>query len=236
MKDKSPSTMGIITDYQIHRFWLYPRIDYYCVPNIEMKNELLQMGWKNSNVKVTGVPCPIDLPACDQTLDDQQDFWLVAGGGWGLGNLEETACSLLKKELNCKLLIVTGKNQPLYKRLKALEKKNPKRLAVEGTIPHMYNIMKNALAVLTKPGGLTVTEAMVLKKPLILLNPLPGAEEKNLNYLINKGAAISYKTFIDNPNIILKWQNLFSEKQAQTANRNSSHIIAKWIIDMGRQN
>lgn len=233
MKDKSPSTMGIITDYQIHRFWLYPRIDYYCVPNIEMKNELLQMGWDDINVKVTGIPCPINIPTTDFPKESQKAFWLVAGGGWGLGNLEETTRNLLKKVLNCNFLVVTGKNHLLYKKLKSLEKKNPKRLKVEGTIPHMFNVMKNALVVLTKPGGLTVTEAMILRKPLILLKPLPGAEEKNLNYLIKNGAAISYKTFIKEPDIILKWQKLFSEKQALTANNYSSHIIAWWIINTG---
>lgn len=229
MKKQCPVTMGIITDYQIHRFWLYPGIDLYCVPNNEMKKELLQMGWNKKNVKVTGVPCPVNLLSSNLQNKSQKPFYLVSGGGWGLGNLEETTRNLLKKVLDCNLLVVTGKNHSLYKKLKALEKKNQGRLMVKGTIPHLFSVMKSALVVLTKPGGLTVTEAMILRKPLILLNPLPGAEEKNLDYLINHGAAISYKSFINDPDIIYRWEKLYSEKQELTANNNSSRIIASWI-------
>lgn len=69
--------------------------------------------------------------------------------------------------------------------------------------------MSSASVVLTKPGGLTVTEAMILRKPLILLKPLPGAEERNFNYLINKGAAISFNSFVEQPDIVNKWHRLF---------------------------
>ncbi len=288
-EDTSVVTMGIITDYQIHRFWLYPRIDYYCVPNVEMKEELLQMGWSDGNVRVTGIPCPsstMSEDVCDNNndstagltcpssamykdacennndrvaktplpsspiygqackgnyqnsagkfekgLDIERPFCLVSGGGWGLSNLEETTYSMLKKILNCNLLVVTGKNKSLLKRLKVLEKKNSDRLTVKGTIPNMFNTMKNALVVLTKPGGLTVTEAMILNKPLILLKPLPGAEERNYNYLVKKGAAISFNSFVEHPDIVFKWQELFSEKQSQTANKKSSQAIATWIIE-----
>ena len=286
MHDTSTITMGIITDYQIHRFWLYPRIDYYCVPNMEMKEELLQMGWDDDCVQVTGIPCPRPCPkspraddlvyasnsvgttSClpsneliyrnsvekhgliyessvgkpeliyesnfgkhENQLDMKEPFCLVAGGGWGLSNLEETTYSLLKKVLSCNLFVVTGKNRALFKRLKLLERKNPDRLTVQGTIPNMFSIMSSASVVLTKPGGLTVTEAMILRKPLILLKPLPGAEERNFNYLINKGAAISFNSFVEQPDIVNKWHRLFSEKQSQTANSKSSEVIARWIVE-----
>jgi UDP-N-acetylglucosamine:LPS N-acetylglucosamine transferase len=91
--------------------------------------------------------------------------------------------------------------------------------------------MKNALAVLTKPGGLTVTEAMILRKPLILLKPLPGAEEKNLDYLVRQGAAISYSTFLKQTDIIDRWHQLHSHQQGLTAKSDSSYQIARCIIE-----
>ncbi len=72
---------------------------------------------------------------------------------------------------------------------------------------------------------------MILNKPLILLKPLPGAEERNYNYLVKKGAAISFNSFVEHPDIVFKWQELFSEKQSQTANKKSSQAIATWIIE-----
>jgi processive 1,2-diacylglycerol beta-glucosyltransferase len=232
MKESCPVTMGIITDYQIHRFWLYPYIDLYCVPNKEMKEELMILGWHHDKVRVTGVPCPLDLSSAGEEATTAP-FWLLSGGGWGLGNLEATTRCLLKKHKHCNLLVVTGENRSLYLRLKALEEKNPGRLKVMGTIPHLFNTMKNALAVLTKPGGLTVTEAMILKKPLILLKPLPGAEEKNLKYLVKHNAAIPYHSFMEKPEIINFWQDYHSIHQATTARSDSSCLIAQWILEEG---
>ncbi|MBP7175928.1 MAG: hypothetical protein KBA53_06895 [Thermoclostridium sp.] len=230
LKENCPLTVGVITDYQIHRFWLYPYIDLYCVPNSEMKEELMLLGWTDDTVKVTGVPCPINLPF-DDKITNIKPFWLVSGGGWGLGSLETTTRGLLKRYADCNLLVVTGENRSLYRRLKALEKKNTGRLTVTGTIPQLFSTMKNALAVLTKPGGLTVTEAMILKKPLILLKPLPGAEERNLDYLIRKGAAISYDRFFEEPEVIEHWQEHYTNQQDATAKSDSSTLIARWIME-----
>lgn len=234
LKDDCPLTMGIITDYQIHRFWLYPYIDLYCVPNQEMKEELINLGWTEEAVKVTGVPCPKEL-SFNKTSSAAKPFWLISGGGWGLGCLEATTRNLLKRHHSCNLLVVTGQNRALYRRLKLLEKRNPGRLTVAGTIPQLFNTMKNALAVLTKPGGLTVTEAMILKKPLILLKPLPGAEEKNLNYLIRKGAAVPYSRFVQDPGMIERWQEQYSRCQEEAAKSDSSVQIAKWILEQIRK-
>ncbi len=230
--DKSPLVMGIVTDYQIHRFWLYSQIDLYFVPNEEMRKKLLNLGWCADKVKVTGIPCPIDIKNAINTHEILKPFWLIAGGGWGLGNLENTARSLLKKYKNCNIMVITGENRLLFSRLRVLQKQNPDRLIVKGTIPHLYDEMKNALAVLTKPGGLTVTEAMILKKPLILLKPLPGAEEKNLKYLVDQGAAVSYRSFQRKPEVIGCWQQLYSKQQIRTAQTDSSQRIAGWIMQV----
>ncbi len=227
----SPLIMGIITDYQIHRFWLYPQIDLYFVPCEEMKKSLVNLGWNNDKIKVTGVPCPINIKSVMKNIG-QKPYWLVSGGGWGLGNIEAATHSLLKRQTDYSLFVVTGENHSLYRRLKALEEKNPGRLIVKGTIPYLYNVMNNALAVLTKPGGLTVTEAMALKKPLILLKPLPGVEEKNLDYLVRRGAAIPYHVFLKHPEIIYHWQEYHSRQQMLTAQSDSSHRIARWILEI----
>lgn len=199
-----------------------------------MREELLRLGWDKDNVRVTGIPCPVNLNEETDEDSPEKPFWLVSGGGWGLGKLERTAKSLLKKKWACRLLVVAGENRSLYHRLKNLEKKNPGRIIVTGTIPSLFNPMKNALAVLTKPGGLTVTEAMILKKPLILLDPLPGAEEKNLRYLVRHGAAIPYKAFVRQPDIIERWHELHSKHQISAAKTDSSRRIAQWILETER--
>jgi processive 1,2-diacylglycerol beta-glucosyltransferase len=231
LKLNTPIIMGIITDYKLHSFWIYPQIDLYFVPSDEMKEDLLRLGWSEDRIKVTGVPCPPDIGFDVKVHRQGKPYWLVSGGGWGLGNLESTTLSLLEKQAECMLIVVTGENNELYRRLKIIEAKNPGRLIVAGTIPKLYKTMKNALAVLTKPGGLTVTEAMILRKPLILLKPLPGAEEKNLDYLVRQGAAISYSTFLKQTDIIDRWHQLHSHQQGLTAKSDSSYQIARCIIE-----
>ncbi|NLM28376.1 MAG: hypothetical protein GX211_09440 [Clostridiaceae bacterium] len=231
LKLNAPAIMGIITDYKIHRFWVYPQTDLYFVPSEEMKEDMLRLGWSADRIKVTGVPCPPDIEHDVKVCRKQKPYWLVSGGGWGLGNLESTIISLLKRQTGHTLMVVAGENNVLYQRLKNIEAKYPDRLIVKRTIPKLYNTMKNALAVLTKPGGLTVTEAMILKKPLILLKPLPGAEEKNLDYLVRRGAAISYNTFLKQTDIINHWHELHSHRQGLTARSDSSDRIARCIIE-----
>lgn len=231
LKLNTPVIMGIITDYKIHRYWIYPQIDLYFVPSEEMKKDLLRLGWSIDRIKVTGVPCPPDIDIDMEIHRQEKPYWLVSGGGWGLGNLEATTLNLLKRQTECVIMVVTGENSALYQRLKIIEAKNPGRLIVKGTIPKLYNTMKNALAVLTKPGGLTVTEAMVLKKPLILLKPLPGAEKKNLDFLVKQGAAISYSTFLKQTDIIERWHQFHSQQQGLTARSDSSHQIARCIME-----
>lgn len=229
----SPVTMGIITDYRIHRFWLYRSIDMYFVPNMEMKKELLNLGWKDDKVYVTGIPHPVDIKRAKTVNENKHPFLLIAGGGWGLGNLEETTEKLLDIQNEFRLIIVTGKNVSLYRRLKELEKLYTGKLTVEGTIPNLYTVMKDAAAVITKPGGLTVTEAMILNKPLILLKPLPGAEERNYKFLIESNAAVSFQTFLQNPEIIRCWKEQYSKNQELIAQVNSSRNIAEQILKTG---
>jgi processive 1,2-diacylglycerol beta-glucosyltransferase len=230
--ENSPITMGIITDYRIHRFWLYHPIDMYFVPNEEMKAELLKLGWRNDQVYVTGIPCPIDITIENISNEHQKPFLIISGGGWGLGSLEKTTKKLLQLQHTFSLLVVTGKNVSLNRKLKKLEAKNDERLMVKGTIPRLYDVMKNASAVVTKPGGLTVTEAMILKKPLILLNPLPGAEEHNYKFLVEHNAAISFEDFLKNPDMIMNWKGGYSDCQALATQNNSSFKIAEKILYM----
>lgn len=230
--ENSPVTMGIITDYRIHRFWLYRPIDMYFVPNEEMKTELLNLGWENDKVHITGIPCPVNINSTALTGGSNRPFLVVAGGGWGLGNLEETAARLLNANLDFCLVVVTGRNSLLYRKLKSLEIKNPGRIIVTGTLPDLYALMKNSCGVVTKPGGLTVTEAMILKKPLILLDPLPGAEEHNHKFLIEKKAAVPFRAFIKNPGIIINWDKTFSKRQASLAHYDSSLMIAERILGL----
>ncbi len=193
-----------------------------------MKHELLNLGWGNDKVFVTGIPCPVDM--INDLCEFKTPFLLIAGGGWGLGNLEKTTEQLLNAQLHFNLVVVSGKNSLLYRRLKKLECKNTGKLTVEATLPNLYSLMKNGYGVITKPGGLTVTEAMILKKPLILLKPLPGAEEHNYEFLLEHGAAITFETFLKNPAIIMNWEKSYSEHQALVAQTNSSRMIAECIL------
>ena len=96
--------------------------------------------------------------------------------------------------------------------------------------------MNIADIIITKPGGLTITESLVSKLPIIIINPIPGQEEENAEFLVNHGAACwikkedniarKLKILSRNPNIVKK----MAEKSAELAKPNSTRDICEILM------
>ena len=83
--------------------------------------------------------------------------------------------------------MVTGRNQELRRELAAQDRKHPTQ--VLGFVANMHELMAVAALIITKPGGLTSSEALAMGKPLFILNPIPGQEAANSDFLLEHGAA-----------------------------------------------
>jgi processive 1,2-diacylglycerol beta-glucosyltransferase len=149
-------------------------------------------------ISVTGIPVmpqfgtTLDRATCARELgiDPRKFTVLMMAGGGGVGALDELAERLLREPRELQLVALAGRNEALLKRLQALAKKNPGRLFPQGFTTTVERIMTAADLVITKPGGLSTSECLALRKPMLLVSPIPGQEERNADYLLEAGAAV----------------------------------------------
>ena len=112
---------------------------------------------------------------------------LVLIGGFGMGPVAEILAELDKVTSPMQIVVVAGRNEELRRELAAQDRKHPTQIM--GFVKNMNELMTVADLVITKPGGLTVSEALALGKPLFILNPIPGQEAANSDFLLERGAA-----------------------------------------------
>jgi processive 1,2-diacylglycerol beta-glucosyltransferase len=201
----TPLVVSIVTDFEAHALWMAPGVDLYCVAAEETKARLVARGVAGESVLVTGIPIAAKFSARPDPLaarkalglrDDQQTL-LVLSGGFGMGPVGEILTQLDKVERQFQTVVVTGRNRELRRELAAQDRKHPTH--VLGFASNMHELMGLADLIITKPGGLTSSEALALGKPLFILNPIPGQEAANSDFLLERGAAAKANRVEDLP-------------------------------------
>lgn len=194
--------VGVVTDFVVHPFWIYNNLDLYTVATQEIADHLISKGVAPERVDVTGIPIDPrfgehqDIPLLKRSLQFEEDWpiLLVMGGGIGMGPVSRIMKALKKLTLSMHVVIVAGKNNRLIKRLqddtKKLNNHSPVKVRVLGYINNVYDYMKAADILVTKPGGLTSSEALAVQLPMIIVRPIPGQELRNTRYLLGKRVAI----------------------------------------------
>jgi processive 1,2-diacylglycerol beta-glucosyltransferase len=190
-----PLVVSIVTDFEAHALWMNDCVELYCVAAEETKARLVARGAAAEKVVATGIPISAkfstkpDLLAVRQKLGvrDDQPVLLVLSGGFGMGPVAEILTELDKVSHPFQTIVVTGRNDELRRQLAACDRKHPTH--VLGFASNMHELMGICDLIITKPGGLTSSEAMAMGKPLFILNPIPGQEAANSDFLLERGAA-----------------------------------------------
>jgi len=195
----------IVTDFEAHALWMEPCVDLYCVAAEATKARLVVRGVGEEDVAVTGIPIAmkfsarVDAKAMRAQFGFQSDLptLLVLSGGFGMGPVREILAELDKIDRALQVMVVCGKNEKLRKQVAA----EPRRHAMQvlGFATNMHELMAAADLILTKPGGLTTSEALAMGKPLLILNPIPGQEAANSDFLLEQGAAVKVNCIEDVP-------------------------------------
>ena len=204
-KWKPPLVASVVTDFEAHALWMDACVDLYCVAAEETKARLVARGAAAENVVPTGIPIAAkfsakpDARAVRKTLGlrDDQPVLLVLSGGFGMGPVAEILAELDKVPQPFQTVVVTGRNDELRRELAAQNRQHPTH--VLGFATNMHELMAVADLTLTKPGGLTSSEALALGKPLLILNPIPGQEAANSDFLLERGAAAKINRVEDLP-------------------------------------
>jgi processive 1,2-diacylglycerol beta-glucosyltransferase len=205
-----------VTDFDVHALWVHPHVDRYCVANEEVAFRLADRGVPREKITVTGIPVmpafstPLDRTTCARELGLAPGKFtvLMMAGGAGVGSLDTLAERVLRGAEPPQLVALAGRNAELLQRLQALAKQHPGKLFPLGFTTTVERVMAAADLVVTKPGGLSVSECLARQRPMLLVSPIPGQEERNADYLLESGAAVKA---VDGATLVFKLARLMSE-------------------------
>jgi processive 1,2-diacylglycerol beta-glucosyltransferase len=204
-----PTVETVITDYDVHRFWVSERVSRYYVAHEDMRQALARYGVPGTSVSATGIPVhpqfvePVSPSAIfrELGLDPTRRVVLVLTGGLGLNQLKNAVQTLFSLPAGTQIVTVAGKNELLRAQLDQLQVPAAIKLVNLGYVNNMHELLTISDLVITKPGGLTVTECLAKKKIMLLFSPIPGQEERNAQFLSTHKAAVWAKKMEDLPTL-----------------------------------
>lgn len=234
--------IGVLTDFAPHAYWLNAGVDYYIVPSEDAKKRFMHLGISQDSIKVFGIPIRMkfaekmskDQAAKNLGLDPQIPSVLIMGGGQGLGPIKKVVQSLMKVSNPFQLIVIAGVNVKLMDWLKKMQAQAKQKMLIYDYANNVHELMDVASLIITKPGGMTTSESLAKGLPMIIVNPIPGQEMLNTDFLINKGIALRVD---DVDQIAHEVQDLLSSPQRLASMRKAAYehgrpFAAKDIADL----
>jgi processive 1,2-diacylglycerol beta-glucosyltransferase len=192
-------TAAVVTDYVVHRLWVYPELDRYFVASEALRDYLADHGVDRQRSQALGIPlnegfaAPTPKASMAQTLGltAGRPTVLIMGGGAGVLPMGEIVDALDRLGLPLQIIAVAGKNAGLERQLAAQAARlRHAALRTLGFVDNVHELMAAADLLISKPGGLTAAEALASCLPMVIYRPIPGQEEANTRFLTESGAAV----------------------------------------------
>ena len=196
----------VITDFLPHSFWLALRSDYFIGAIEKTKRGLMRRGIEEERIKILGIPAdPVfsiskGRKSLIEKLGLKEDYFnlLIMGGGFGTGPVKEIVNTLsdlgsgIKNGLQ--IIVICGKNKALFEDLNKIGASSEIKMRVFGYMNNVDEFMEASDLIITKSGGLTVSESLSKKLPMIIIQPIPGQETGNCKILEGYGVAVRANT------------------------------------------
>ena len=187
-----------VTDFDLHQMWVHEGVTGYFIANEELAWRLQALGVPPGRAIVSGIPVMpgfVHRPdrssaAARFALDPAKTTVLMMGGGSGMGMDAALVRSLLQQQPDVQLVVMAGRNRALLAMLTSMVDEYPDQLRALGFTDEVPALMACADLVITKPGGLSTSECLVAGLPMLLVNPIPGQEERNAAWLMQEGVAL----------------------------------------------
>lgn len=229
----------VMTDYAPHPQWLTDSeyMNYYFVAHEEMRNQLIDAGIPAYKVFATGIPLSnrfLQSYNKEETLSNfgllpnKKTILFFAGGEFGLckGKTYKMLETMAENFDNIQIIAISGKNEKIKKNFDEIVKEHNKEdsikvLSYTNKVPELMSISD---MVITKPGGLTTTESLASGLPIIVINPIPGQEEENAEFLEKQNLAIWVRKK-DNVEEVLK--NVFNNPSLMRKMKINARLFAK---------
>lgn len=193
--------ISIITDFITHKMYFSNDVDYYIVASDFTKDKMISQGIKKDKILTYGIP--IDEKFKEKVSEKKEGFnILTMFGALGMDDFSEYIMPLLDISEELKITMVCGKNEELKDKLshKYSLFVNQGRLKIIGYTTEINKLMEEHQILITKPGGLTVTEAIIKNIPIVVPFFIPGQEQENLEFIIEEEIGV----FAEDVNGIVK--------------------------------
>ncbi len=234
---------GIVTDFTLPPFWEETVLDYYIMANELLIYAAEKRGIERNRILPFGIPVKESFsihmePSVARSqlkLKDKMTI-LIIGSTVGFGNIPMILSNLDKTPLDFQVVLICGRNNRLFAKVAdAIYKKD---VIVTGYVDNVELYMDAADCIVTKPGGLTVSEVLAKRKPLIITDPLPGVENRNVIFLLNNNLAVYAGKYTQIDEIFMQLisqpERLNQMKRAQElyGRRHSAKAMGDFILNI----
>lgn len=234
-KEHNITFINVATDYECIPFWNETTPDVFVIPSKLLIPRFVEKGINEE------ILLPIGIPVASKTLKKKDENLLkhdkpsivLTSGSMGFGEITETVKSILDN-IDAYLVVVCGNNTKIKEELEKIDNEN---LIVKGFINNLVEYMKECDVVVAKPGGLTTTEIVMLRKPLVHMMPIPGVENYNASFFADNKMSLrantveevveSIKEIINNKDL----QKEMIENQKRLINDKSAYDLVQYVIE-----
>lgn len=239
-------TIGIVTDFCILPYWDMANMDYYTTANDLVMNMLIKKGISKEKILPYGIPIDSRFSQKKEKsearkllgIEDKKTIFVISGS-MGFGNTEKYIRALDGMKEDFQIVNVCGSNEHMKNRIDNLYTR--KKLYNFGFVNNVDLIMDASDILITKPGGLTVSEALAKNVPMILVDPIPGQEDRNRDFLINIGVATGISKHMTIDEAVSQLLTIpgrmeqIKEMQKIFARPDSSKLIGDFVINFAEK-
>lgn len=197
--------VGIVTDFTVHPLWEETGwLDYYITPSRLLEYQMKKKGIPAHKLLPFGIPIRPEFSHKNDKkemrkrlgLEQERNTLLLMGGSMGYGKIDRRLLEIDQLGMDFQILVVCGNNKKMFRKISKLKTNLKNDVYVYGFVDNVDEMMDAADCIITKPGGITSSEALAKELPMIMVNPIPGQEERNVEFMLNNGLAIyATKTF-----------------------------------------
>jgi processive 1,2-diacylglycerol beta-glucosyltransferase len=212
--------------------WVNEPTDRYTTATEEGAAYLTHWGVPREHTRVTGIPIhpvfaePKDCGQCLRRhgLSGERPVVLQLAGGFGVGPIEQLYRAVLAVEVPLEVVVVAGKNAKAKQQAESVPVPKQHRAKVMGFTDQIDELMAAADVVVSKPGGLTTSEVLARGAAMVIVNPIPGQESRNSDFLLENGAAIKVNNAATLP---LKLSRLLADRGRLEALKANARRLGK---------
>ncbi len=194
--DISTPCYFVATDYGCYPYVDLCDMDGYFIPAESLINEFAAAGLQREKLIPSGIPVRQEFYFAQDKLATREELrlpkdaivTLLMCGSMGCGPMRKIARELAEQmPANAEVVAVCGKNEKLYDALSSLSLPG---LRVLGYTTKIGAYMDASDIIVTKPGGLSCTEAANKRLPMVFINAVGGCESRNFDFFMDRGCAL----------------------------------------------